>query len=169
MAGSITAGIFIAVAIIATLLASIFVVIWRQEEAPASDNVPIRLGVILLGAIALTCVGGLFYLSNPPDLSTTETPPGGGDQSEETTQASGATALLAQQAQQGVTGSVANTATEAVNNAATDAATLGLAGQIVGLLGTIAGAAVAGIAGLLVGPGRTEQPRTPETREPDQG
>lgn len=120
--------------------------------------------MILLGAIALMCVGGLFYLSTPPELSTTQPvesttqqPSEGGSQSGETGQTPGEAALLAQDTPQGATGPVATTANEAVNNAATDAATLGLAGQIVALLGTIAGAAVAGIAGLLVGPGRTDQ------------
>jgi hypothetical protein len=128
------------------------------EQRRPPDHVPIRVGVILLGAIALACIGGLFYLNSPPDLSTTQKPSDGGDQSSGTAQNPGASALLAQQGQQGVTGSVGTTANEAVSNAASDAQTLGLSGQIVALLGTIAGAAVAGIAGLLVGPGTTQQP-----------
>jgi len=114
------------------------------------------LGVILLGAIGLTCIGGLFYLSNTPDLSQ------GSDQSSGTAQTPGETALLQAQGQQGVTESVVNSTNQVVKNASTDAATLGVSNQIIGLLGTIAGASVAGIAGLLVGPGKTEQPPPPD-------
>jgi Bacterial Ig-like domain len=95
-------------------------------------------------------------LSNTPDLSQ------GSDQSSGTAQTPGETALLQAQGQQGVTESVVNSTNQVVKNASTDAATLGLSGQIVGLLGTIAGASVAGIAGLLVGPGKTEQPPPPD-------
>jgi hypothetical protein len=95
---------------------------------------------------------GLFYLSNTPDLSQD------GDQSSGTAQTPGGTGLLQAQAPQGVTESVVNSTNQVVKNASTDASTLGLSNQIVGLLGTIAGASVAGIAGLLVGPGKTEQP-----------
>src|SRR5215217_7459337 len=145
--------VFLAVAmVVAALFASIFLVIWRRGAAPTPDHVPIRLGVILLGAIGLTCIGGLFYLSNTPDLSQ------GSDQSSGTAQTPGETALLQAQGQQGVTESVVNSTNQVVKNASTDAATLGVSNQIVGLLGTIAGASVAGIAGLLVGPGKTEQP-----------
>ena len=50
--------IFLAVIIVVVaLFASIFVVIWRRGAAPTPDHVPIRLGVILLGAIGLTCIG----------------------------------------------------------------------------------------------------------------
>lgn len=154
----VTAWIFFAVAIVATaLIASVFVVIWRRGAAPSPDHVPIRLGVILLGAIALTCVWGLFYLNTPPELSTTQKPSDGGDQSGGTAQTPGESPLFAQEVPQGVTQAVIGTTNEAVSNAASDAQTLGLSGQIVGLLGTIAGAAVAGIAGLLVGPGTTQQ------------
>jgi len=64
---------------------------------------------------------------------------------------------LQAQGQQEVTESVVNSTNDVVKNASTDAATLGVSNQIIGLLGTIAGASVAGIAGLLVGPGKTEQ------------
>jgi hypothetical protein len=145
--------VFLAVAIVvAALFASIFLVIWRRGAAPTPDHVPIRLGVILLGAIGLTCIGGLFYLSNTPDLST------GSEQSSGTAQTPGGTGLLQAQAPQGVTESVVNSTNAVVKDASTDAATLGVSNQIIGLLGTIAGASVAGIAGLLVGPGKTEPP-----------
>jgi hypothetical protein len=153
---AVAAVIVVAVAIVvAALFASIFVVIWRRGVAPKPDHVPIRLGVILLGAIGLTCIGGLFYLSNTPDLSKES------DQSSGNAQNSGETALLQAQAQQGVTDSVVSSTNQVVKDASTDASTLGLSGQIVGLLGTIAGASVAGIAGLLVGPGRSEQQPPP--------
>lgn len=142
--------IVVAVAIVvASLFLSIFLVISRRGSAPTPDNVPTRLGVILLGAIGLTCIGGLFYLSNAPDLSESEQASGNAQPPSET-------ALLQAQAPEGVTGAVVNSTNEAVKNAATDASALGLSGQIIGLLGTIAGASVAGIAGLLVGPGKTE-------------
>src|SRR5215211_902697 len=87
--------IFLAVIIVVVaLFASIFVVIWRRGAAPTPDHVPIRLGVILLGAIGLTCIGGLFYLSNTPDLSK------GSDQSSGTAQTPGEMGLLQAQAQQ---------------------------------------------------------------------
>jgi hypothetical protein len=153
MDGIVWIVIFVAVAIAgAAVLAAIFAVIWQQAGAPIPDNVPIRLGVFLLGAIALTCLAGLFYLSTLANLFNS------GDQSNQTGQNTGETALLAQQqGQQGVTDSLANITSEAVSNTS-DAQALGLSGQIVALLGTIAGAAVAGIAGLLIGPGRTEPP-----------
>ena len=98
---------------------------------------------------------GLFYLSGTPDLSKD------GYQASGNAQNSGETALLKAQAEQGVTPSVVSGTNEVVKDASTDASTLGLSGQIIGLLGTIAGASVAGIAGLLVGPGRAEQPPSP--------
>jgi len=54
----VEATIIVAVAIVVTaLFVSIFLVIWRRGAAPAPDHVPVRLGVILLGAIGLTCIG----------------------------------------------------------------------------------------------------------------
>src|SRR5215212_6030760 len=86
--------------VVTSLFASIFLVIWRRGAAPFPDHVPIRLGVILLGAIGLTCIGGLFYLSDTPDLSKES------DQSSGNAKNSGETALLQAQVPQGVTESV---------------------------------------------------------------
>lgn len=157
MSGSLTPSIFMALAFVA-LIVSVFVVLNKQNSAASTDNVPIRLGVIILGAIALVCVGGLFYVGTSPAVSTTQSQPetttpqpsDGGNQSRETGQTPGEAVLL-QGAQPEVPGAVATAATDAVSNAATDAQALGLTGQIVSLFGTVAGAAVAGIAGLLVG------------------
>jgi hypothetical protein len=158
MPGTITDYVIIAVPIV-ILIAAVLGYLFGLQQAgePVPDSVPIRLGVFMLGAIAVTCVGGLFYLSNIPDLTT------GSDQSSGTAQTPGEAALLQAQGQQGATAAVVDSTNAAVSNAASDAQTLGLSGQIVALLGTIAGASVAGIAGVLVGPGRTERPPPPGT------
>jgi hypothetical protein len=97
------------------------------------DPLPTRIGVVALGLIALLCVVALIYLSGRPE------PPG-------TPQAGGDAQQVAPEEDP--------QATEpgpAAVQAAGDTAALGLLGQIVGVLGTVAAAAVGGIAGLLTG------------------
>lgn len=133
---------------IAVLLAVIFVLIpFEKVSEDREDPVPIRIGVILLGVIVVACIAGLIQVvNNPPQVvegqvieTTTPptedtTPSKGGETSGggETTTTPGVETTTVPS-----TGTVANTAN------------LGLSGQIVGIFGTIAAAAVGGIAGLL--------------------
>jgi hypothetical protein len=85
-----------------------------------------RIGLIALGLVALLCIGVLFFLSGRPEAPGTATPP----------------AAEADGTQPTATGPVA---VEVANNTGA----LGLLGQIVGVLGTVAAAAIGGIAGFL--------------------
>ena len=84
-----------------------------------------RIGIIALGLVALLSVIALIYLSAQPE------PPGTVPQPAEAEQPT-------------ATGPVA---VEVAN----DTGALGLLGQIVGVLGTVAAAAIGGIAGFLTG------------------
>ena len=123
---------------------------------PAPDPISVRIGVIALGFIALFCIVGLFYVSTPPELPTTQAPPGEdtapkNDSVSEEEVASTANVATATTNSDAPATATADTPTDApaTANVATNVATLGVAGQIVGVLGTIAAAAVGGIAGLL--------------------
>jgi hypothetical protein len=94
------------------------------------DRWPLRLGILLLGLIALLCVGALIYLSQKP------APPG-------TTEAADAQATASQE------GTTTGAAGPVAVQVAGETGTLGLLGQIVGVLATVAAAAVGGIAGFL--------------------
>jgi hypothetical protein len=97
----------------------------QQGTPTTGDSWTPRIGIIALGVVALLCVIALIYLSAQPE------PPGTAPQPAE-----------AEQPTQ--TGPVA---VEVAN----DTGALGLLGQIVGVLGTIAAAAIGGIAGFLTG------------------
>jgi hypothetical protein len=104
------------------------------QPAPPPDRLTPRIGIITLGVVALLCVIALIYLSARPEPPGTEPQPA---ETEQPTQ----------------TGPVA---VEVAN----DTASLGLLGQIVGVLGTVAAAAIGGIAGFLTAArttGTTEQ------------
>jgi hypothetical protein len=125
-----------------------------RSDAPAQETPPTpprpdywtpRIGIIALGLVALLCVGALIYLSAQPEPPGTNPPPAEANQPSQT-------------------GPVA---VEVAN----DTGALGLLGQIVGVLGTIAAAALGGIAGFLTAarstgttPGTTEQ-QQPGTAE----
>lgn len=105
-----------------------------SQKTITPDYLTPRIGLIALGLVALLCVGALIYLSAQPE------PPGTNPQPAEADQPS-------------QTGPVA---VEVAN----DTGALGLLGQIVGVLGTIAAAALGGIAGFLTAArstGTTEQ------------
>jgi hypothetical protein len=104
--------------------------------AGVADPVPIRIGVILLGVIVVACVAGLIQIVNSPPQVVEPTPPLEASQGGSPSQGDG-TAGGGEASPAPATSSVANTAN------------LGLSGQIVGIFGTIAAAAVGGIAGLL--------------------
>ena len=121
----------------------------RTHDANQTDPVPTRLGVVLLGAVVLFCIIGLILVINsPPQVAVdkgTETkqvnnpPQGAVDKGSDT-----------KQGQKGSASGGETTINETTSSgAAADAANLGLSGQIVGILGTVAAAAVGGIAGLL--------------------
>ena len=114
-----------------------------QWTSQGPDPVPTRIGVIALGLIALLCVAALIYLSGRPQPPGTSEAGGGAQQ-----------AAAEEQPQPTEPG-------PAAVQAAGDTAALGLLGQVVGVLGTVAAAAVGGIAGLLTGAraGGTTSPR----------
>ena len=97
------------------------------------DPMPTRIGVVALGLIALLCVGALIVLSfRPESPGTTQT----GSDVQQT--------APAEDTQPAAAGPVAA-------EVASDTGSLGVLSQIVGVLGTVAAAAVGGIAGLLTG------------------
>jgi hypothetical protein len=114
----------------------------EQQPPPPPDYLTPRIGLIVLGLVALLCVGALIYLSAQPE------PPGTNPQAAEANQPSG-------------TGPVA---VEVAN----DTSSLGLLGQIVGVLGTVAAAAIGGIAGFLTG-ARTTGTTTGTTEQQQSG
>ena len=131
--------LLILIIVIIVLLAVAIILVYRGSDlsqhnnSPQSnqpDPLPVRLGVLLLGAVVVLCVGGLILVgSSPPQVvkDTTVEP------SQPTAQAAGGK----------------TTAESTTSSAVANTANLGLSGQIVGVFGTIAAAAVGGIAGLL--------------------
>ena len=89
--------------------------------------------MVALGLIALLCIGALMYLSSRPQPSGT---PQAGVDAQQAAPAEGTQPTQA--------GPVAV-------QVASDTGALGVLGQIVGVLGTVAAAAVGGIAGFLTG------------------
>ena len=128
------------------ILAVTVLLLWRAslEPVPSENNpdtFPVRMGIILLGLIALACIIGLFFVNeSPPSLSAS---PGDGNPG-------GRTELAGDQQGGETTPEADAEASSTSTPTATSTANLGLAGQIVGILGTVAAAAVGGIAGLLV-------------------
>ena len=121
-----------------------------SPAAGAVDAVPIRIGVILLGVIVVACVAGLMQVINNPPQVVEPTPAPQVNQGSSPSQG-------AEAAGGGDTTTSPTPATSTVANTAN----LGLSGQIVGIFGTIAAAAVGGIAGLLTPRSGTEQPPPP--------
>jgi len=116
------------------------------SPATPPDRWTPRIGLIALGVVALLCVIALIYLSGRPEPPGTATQPAEAGETEPT-----------------ATGPVA---VEVAN----DTGALGLLGQIVGVLGTVAAAAIGGIAGFLTaarGSG-TPEPRPLGTAEQQQ-
>lgn len=110
------------------------------------DYLTPRIGIIALGVVALLCVIALIYLSAQPEPPGTQPQPAEAEQPTET-------------------GPVA---VEVAN----DTGALGLLGQMVGVLGTIAAAAIGGIAGFLTGArssSTAEQPSPTTTEQPSPG
>ena len=101
-------------------------------SAQSQDRWPLRLGIAFLGLIALVCIFALIYLSQKP------APPG-------TTEAANAQAAASKE------GTPADAAGPVATQVAAETGTLGLLGQIVGVLATVAAAAVGGLAGFLTG------------------
>ena len=126
--------IFIAIVLIVVLLAvGVAVFWWVRSNAPGGEQIGALLlrltSVVALGVVAMFCVSGLLYLSTPP-----------------TPKPSPEIKQIAQESTE--PGATAAAATASATNSQ---ATLGVAGQIVSILGAIGAAAVGGIAGLLVG------------------
>lgn len=137
------------IALIIVLIGLLAIAIFLAWRAPAegldqnhTDPVPVRLGVIVLGAVVIACVIGLITIvDDPPEVAQS---PVVEKITEETSPAGGAT-----------DGRETTISTTGTDTAAADAANLGLSGQIVGIFGTIAAGAVGGIAGLLTAQRRT--------------
>ena len=127
----------VTVLVLLVIVAISLFVPFDPAQQNAIDPVPIRIGVLLLGVIVVACVAGLIQvINNPPQV--VEPPP--------TPQQAG---QILTSSQGGETSEGAETTTAPVSSTVSNTANLGLSGQIVGIFGTVAAAAVGGIAGLL--------------------
>ncbi len=135
--------------IIVVLLAILIKLTWNSDATVPKDKtdaLPVRLGVVMLGSVVLLALAGLIYVgSSPPQVAKDEIT-STNTQSESSEAAGGEEGS---EAAGGEEGSEAANGETTTTSAAANAANLGLSGQIVGVFGTIAAAAVGGIAGVL--------------------
>ncbi len=109
-------------------------------------NWPVLLGVLMLGFIALLCTVALIWVSKQPAQAVTSQTDSGASASASASAPAGDNNQPAPPSEP-----QPNAAGPVAVQVAGDTGTIGLLGQIVGVLGTIAAAAVGGIAGLLTG------------------